>query len=155
MRVLVWAANVLGWPVIHFATAWLVLRRPIWHFASDSWLFKERRWEECGRFYRRWLHVHRWKAILPDGAPWLGGMSKKKVSGRNREYLYTFMMETRRAEFAHWCMIACFPVFFLWNPPWARVVMTGYAVIANLPCILAQRYNRIALTRMIWRIDRQ
>jgi glycosyl-4,4'-diaponeurosporenoate acyltransferase len=46
-------------------------------------------------------------------------------------------------------MFCCLPLFFLWNPPWACLVMTTYALAANLPCILAQRYNRIAVNRAL------
>ncbi len=64
-------------------------------------------------------------------------------------YLEQFLRETRRAEVAHWLMLLCVPLFFLWNPPWARLVMVAYALAANLPCILAQRYNRIVLYRVV------
>jgi glycosyl-4,4'-diaponeurosporenoate acyltransferase len=29
-------------------------------------------------------------------------------------------------------MLACLPVFFVWNPPWACWTMTVYAIAANL-----------------------
>ena len=87
--------------------------------------------------------------MLPDGAPWLGGFSKKKLNARDPGCLAQFLVETRRAEIAHWCMLACFPIFFLWNPPWACGVMCAYAVAANLPCIVAQRFNRMAITRLV------
>jgi glycosyl-4,4'-diaponeurosporenoate acyltransferase len=45
-------------------------------------------------------------------------------------------------------MLASLPIFFVWNPPWACWLMTVYALGANLPCILAQRYNRLAFERM-------
>ena len=45
-------------------------------------------------------------------------------------------------------MLGCLPIFFIWNPPWARWVMTVYALAANLPCILVQRYNRFTLNRI-------
>jgi glycosyl-4,4'-diaponeurosporenoate acyltransferase len=153
MTAWIWTANILGWPIIHLATAWVVLRRPAEDFSYDGFLFEARSWERGGRFYRDWLRIHHWKSLLPDGAPWVGGMSKKRVAERNRDYLYVFMLETRRAEFAHWCMVACLPIFFIWNPPWARIVMTVYAIGANAPCILAQRYNRVVLTRLLEKLD--
>ena len=39
--------------------------------------------------------------------------------------------------------------FFLWNPCWADLVMVAYALAANLPCILAQRYNRSRFQRLL------
>lgn len=148
MNALVWAANILGWPVAHLAIGYASVRLPSTLFARDSWLTAPRRWEGDGRLYRNWLGVRRWKVLLPDGAPWFGGFAKKRLTTRDAEYLRLFLLETRRAEIAHWCMLGCLPLFFLWNPPWACWVMAAYALAANLPCILAQRYNRLALNRM-------
>ena len=47
--------------------------------------------------------------------------------------------------------LGCAPVFFLWNPWWADLVMVAYALAANLPCILAQRYNRLRFQRLLAR----
>ena len=149
MIALMWAANLLGWPLIHIAIGFVALRLPPHLFARDSWLTAPRPWERDGRLYRDWLAIRKWKSLLPDGAPWLGGFAKKKIYARDSSYLAQFLLETRRAEFAHWCMLCCLPIFFLWNPPWACLVMTAYALAANLPCILAQRYNRIALDRLV------
>jgi glycosyl-4,4'-diaponeurosporenoate acyltransferase len=148
MTALVWAANLLGWPVVHLSIASAALRLPPEVFAHDNWLTAPRRWEHDGRLYRKWFAIRKWKSLLPDGAPWLGGFAKKKLHARNSAYLAQFLLETRRAEVAHWCMFACLPVFFLWNPPWACWVMTTYALATNLPCILTQRYNRLVLDRV-------
>ena len=149
MIALIWTANLLGWPLIHLAIGFVALRVPPHLFAQDSWLTAPRRWERDGRIYRDWLAIRKWKTLLPDGAPWLGGFAKKRICSRDSSYLAQFLLETRRAESAHWGMLCCLPLFFLWNPPWACLVMTGYALAANLPCILAQRYNRIALEHAI------
>ncbi len=149
MIALIWAANLLGWPLIHIAVAFVVLRLPAQLFARDNQLTALHRWELDGLLYRDWMGIRRWKSLLPDGAPWLGGFRKKDLNRRDPFYLAQFLIETRRAEVAHWCMVCCLPIFFLWNPPWARLVMAAYALAANLPCILAQRYNRIVLRRLI------
>lgn len=151
MTALIWTANILGWPLIHILIARLTLRLPLERFAGNHRLYASHAWEQDGRFYRKWLAIRRWKALLPDGAPWLGGFSKKRLASRDASYMRTFILETRRAEFAHWCMLFCFPIFFLWNPPWACWVMTGYAICANAPCIVAQRYNRLVLTKVLRR----
>jgi glycosyl-4,4'-diaponeurosporenoate acyltransferase len=39
----------------------------------------------------------------------------------------------------------------LWNPWWLGLAMVGYALAANLPCLLTQRYNRARLMRMLAR----
>jgi glycosyl-4,4'-diaponeurosporenoate acyltransferase len=148
MIALVWPANVLGWPILHIAIGFIALRVPPHIFARDTWLTAPRLWEQDGHVYRDWLAIRKWKYLLPDAAPWLGGFAKRKLRKRNPAYLTQFLIETRRAEIGHWLMLGCLPIFFIWNPPWARWVMTVYALAANLPCILAQRYNRLVLKRI-------
>ena len=145
MIALVWAANILGWPLIHLSVGSVAVRLPRRCFERDNWITAPRAWEGSGRIYRDRLAIRRWKSKLPDGAPWLGGAPKKKMLGRDKSSIAEFVLETRRAEVAHWAMLALTPIFFLWNPPWASCVMLAYAVGANLPCILAQRYNRLTL----------
>ncbi len=149
MNKLIWAANILGWPLIHLSTSFVALRLPAHLFAQDNWVTAPRRWERDGHLYRDCMAVRKWKSLLPDGAPWFGGMAKQGLCARDASYLRRFLQETRRAEWAHWCMFSFLPLFFLWNPPWACLVMTAYAAAANLPCIVAQRYNRIALERVL------
>lgn len=148
MTALVWAANVLGWPFLHIAIGLIALRVPSHIFAHDTWLTAPRPWEQDERVYRDWLAIRRWKYLLPDGAPWLGGFAKKKLINRDPTCIAQLLIETRRAEIAHWFMLGCLPLFFIWNPPWARWVMAVYALATNLPCILAQRYNRLVLSRI-------
>lgn len=145
------AANILGWPIIHLVVASVILRIPLARFRSSASAIPHRLRKIETRFYRRWLAIHRWKMLLPDGAPWLGGFSKKRLEKRDSQYLITFIEEARRAELAHWLMLSFFPIFFLWNPVWADGVMATYAVAANLPCILAQRYNRLVLADLVHR----
>jgi glycosyl-4,4'-diaponeurosporenoate acyltransferase len=148
MIAFLWAANVLGWPILHIAIGSIALRVPSQIFARDTWLTAPRPWEQDGDVYRYWLAIRKWKHLLPDGAPWLGGFTKKKLLCGDPTCIAQFLIETRRAEIAHWFMFACLPIFFIWNPPWARWVMTAYALAANIPCILVQRYNRFTLNRI-------
>jgi glycosyl-4,4'-diaponeurosporenoate acyltransferase len=149
MTALRWAMNILGWPLLQLGIASVAIRLPAELFTRDTWLTMPRHWERSGRIYREYLGIRRWERLLPDGAPWMGGFAKKTLRSRDPAYLAQFLLETRRAELAHWSMLACLPVFFLWNPIWARCVMAFYALAANLPCILAQRYNRLVLTRIL------
>jgi glycosyl-4,4'-diaponeurosporenoate acyltransferase len=148
MIALIWIANVLGWPFLHIVIGFIVLRVPPHTFASDTWLTAPRAWEQEGYTYRAWFAIRKWKHLLPDGSPWLGGVGKKNLLSRDPTCIAQFLIETRRAEIAHWFMLGCLPIFFLWNPPWAGWVMAVYAFAANLPCILAQRYNRLVLNRI-------
>ncbi len=149
MNAVGYAANFLGWPVVQMTIASLITRIPQKFFKKDTWLTAHQFWEKNGEPYNTWFSVRRWKHRLPDGASWLGGFPKKKILSHDTDYLVSFVCETRRAEIAHWCMLGCFPIFFIWNPPWAWLVMIAYAVAANSPCIIVQRYNRAVLLHVL------
>ena len=91
------------------------------------------------------LRIRRFEA----GALFRGGFSKRRVLVGDRAYLERFAVETRRAELTHWLILAASPWFFLWNPWWLGLAMVGYGIIANVPCLAIQRYNRARLLRMI------
>ncbi len=73
------------------------------------------------------------------------GFPKKKLRSRDVDYLQIFYLETCRAEYAHWLTMCGVVPFCLWNEWWAALIMLAYALIVNLPCIIAQRYNRARL----------
>jgi glycosyl-4,4'-diaponeurosporenoate acyltransferase len=142
--------NAVSWLVLQLSIAAAVTRISAERFANDNLLYHVRAWE-IG-FYRRWLRIRKWKRMLPDGAPWVGGsFSKKHLDMRDTIYLQRFAVETRRGEIAHWLMLFCFPLFYFWNPPWALMIIAVYAVAANLPCIFVQRYNRETIRRLLLR----
>lgn len=149
MKLLIITLNVFGWPLIQLSLARLFLLLPDRLFSSDTWLTREYPFEQDGQLYRRYLAIQHWKALLPDGAPWLGGRPKKRIASRCPAALNTSALETRRGEAAHWCMLFCTPIFYLWNPLWACLIMTLYGLVANLPCILVQRANRIKLLNIL------
>jgi len=62
--------------------------------------------------------------------------------------LEEFIIQTGRGEIAHWLQILPFWVFGFWCPPYMLWFMLFYALLVNLPCILAQRYNRPRLIRV-------
>ena len=68
-----------------------------------------------------------------------------------RADLGRYLVETRRGELAHWAIMAAAPLFLLWNPWTIWLLMVAYAVVANLPCIVIQRYNRARLLRILKR----
>jgi len=120
--------------------------------SRDNWLFRLRRFESSGRFYERSLRIKRWKDRVPDaGDLFQGGASKRRLTAHDREHLEAFAVETRRAELTHWLILGVTPWFFLWNPWWLGLVMVGYGIVANVPCVAIQRYNRARLLRMIQR----
>ena len=142
------ALNIAGWPVIQLGLAWAFTRMPVTWFKPGV----AHAWERRGRFYERILGIKRWKDRLPDAARWFsGGFAKGQLEDTHPDYLHRFVRETWRGELCHWFALACAPVFFLWNPWWADLIMFGYALLANLPCIFAQRYNRLRLRRLLSR----
>ncbi|HEX5789793.1 MAG TPA: hypothetical protein VFY13_01515, partial [Luteolibacter sp.] len=129
--------NVGLWPLIQIVLAWAFIRMP------QAW-FDPPRSPEGAACYEKYLGIRHWKKLLPDGARWLGGgFAKAEMKSTDPAYLRRFIIETWRGELCHYCALLFVPLFFLWNPWWADLIMVGYAVIANCPCILVQRYNRI------------
>jgi glycosyl-4,4'-diaponeurosporenoate acyltransferase len=138
------------WAVWSAVCGYVAHRLPARWLERDWWLLRLRGPERGGRWYERVLHIKQWKNLLPEaGALFTGGFSKRKVTRHDREYLEQFSRETRRAELAHWPILALGPTFFAWMPWWLALAMLGYAVAANVPCILVQRYNRARLERML------
>jgi glycosyl-4,4'-diaponeurosporenoate acyltransferase len=142
------ALNIGGWLVIQLGLAWLFTRMPATWFRPGAGCG----WEEGGRFYEQVFRIKQWKDRLPDAARWFGGgFAKGSLAGADPGYLRRFVCETWRGELCHWCAIACIPLFFLWNPWWGNWIIVAYAVAANLPCILVQRYNRLRFRRVLAR----
>lgn len=138
--------NCAGWPLIQLGLAWAFTRMP------ERWFQPPRELAGENRLHERVFLVRRWKDRLPDAARWFaGGFAKGELSSRDADYLQRFIRETWRGELCHWCALAFVPLFFLWNPPWADVVISVYALAANLPCIIAQRYNRSRIRRLLAR----
>lgn len=128
------------------------------HRLSSAWLAQDRGptrllpFEDGGRVYERVVRIQRWKRHLPDAGPvFSGGRAKRSLVTRRGDDLERFVVETRRAELTHWALLAAAPLFALWNPWWLTAVMAAYAVVANVPCLLAQRYNRARLQRVLAR----
>jgi len=143
-------ANVGGWMAWMLAVGWWANRVPLGRLERDTWVTRPRRFEQDGRWYERTLRIRRWKDRLPEGgAFYAGGFAKRSIRAGDPDVMQRFVAETRRAEYAHWVMFAGFPVFFLWNAWWGDLLILGFAVVVNLPCLLVQRYNRARLSRVI------
>ncbi len=142
--------DAAAWLVIHLGMSWWGTRRPLDRFDPDGPLCRIRRWERDGRTYEQVLRIKRWKDLLPDGAAWFrGGFPKARLNSRDPRYLERFVRETARGERIHWQTLSMAPWFAIWNPPWAMAVIAVYALLANLPCIAIQRYNRSRLLRIL------
>lgn len=142
--------NVLLWPAIQMLLAWVFTRLPVGWFNPPASFPGE-----SAAVYDDVFRVKRWKNMLPDGAEWIGGaFTKREMKTLDPEYLQRFIVETWRGELCHYCAFLFVPVFFLWNPWWGNGVILAYAIIANLPCIIALRYNRIRLRQLLARLQR-
>lgn len=138
--------NVLGIPAIHLGVSWGFTKLDRSWFDPASSLFREHRIEEGGTVYQTLFRVRRWKHLLPDAAPWFDGFAKGKLGDKDPAYLRAFIVETCRGEAAHYAQIPALLLTLVWNPwPVAAIVMTAYAVLSNLPCLILQRFTRARL----------
>ncbi|MGH9154525.1 MAG: glycosyl-4,4'-diaponeurosporenoate acyltransferase [Acidimicrobiales bacterium] len=136
--------------VIQVAAGYLVHCLPVRRFAADRRLFRTRPIEAGGRTYERVLRIRRWKRWLPEaGGFFRGGFDKSHLPRLDDDHLSRYVAETRRAELGHWLAAAPAPLFFLFNPWYAGLIVQVYAVAVNGPCIAAQRYNRLRLQRLL------
>ncbi len=136
------------WIAWSFASGYFAHRLPLARLQRDRGLLRLHQPER--RVYERVCRIKRWKDRLPEGGDLFpGGFNKRHLRGRNVAALQRFAAETRRAEITHWLILAAGSLFFLWNPWPLGLVMVAYAVIANVPCLIVQRYNRARLVRLI------
>ncbi len=145
--------DFIAWFIIHVGVVLLIIHIPSKSFDSEGWLYRVRRWEKNGDIYTKIFKIRKWKENLPDGSKLLKykGFPKKRLEEKNQLYFTSFLQETCRAELTH-CIIMLFaPLFFLWNKPGVGWIMIFYALIENLPLIMAQRYNRIRFKRLLGR----
>ncbi|WP_188889504.1 glycosyl-4,4'-diaponeurosporenoate acyltransferase CrtO family protein [Paenibacillus radicis (ex Gao et al. 2016)] len=143
--------NIGAWLVIHLGVSYLCLKLPDCWFArtgKDSSSRREMESREL-RAYNR-IGIRLWKDWLPEGSVLLKeAFSKRSLSSRHPHYYDKFALEAYRGEWTHWLCMVPAPLFFLWNEPLYGWAMVGYAVAANLPFIMVQRYNRFRLERII------
>jgi glycosyl-4,4'-diaponeurosporenoate acyltransferase len=138
------------WFAVHLLSAWIAVKLPDRCFAQDRGIFRTRDWEKDGRFWQDAFRVKNWKKGLPDGASLMkAGFVKKRLLSSEAAWMDRFVLESRRAEFTH--VLAMIPalLFFLWNPWPVGLFMIFYALAANLPCLIAQRYNRPRFQRAL------
>jgi glycosyl-4,4'-diaponeurosporenoate acyltransferase len=144
--------DALVWGLLSVAAGYWGYRRSPARLARDGPLTRLRAFERDGRWYERWLRIRSWKDRVPEaGGAFAGGLSKRHLPGRDPALLERFVAETRRAEGVHAALLVAAPLFLLWNPLWLGLVMVAYGVVANLPCLLIQRYNRARLLRLLAR----
>lgn len=150
--------NIAVWLFIHLSFSFGLLVVKDSFFQENHWanfLFQERTFERKGILWRETFRVNVWKDKLPDGASLFNvGYKKKQLPDKRSLTITQFIKETKRAELTHWLLLIPAPLFFFWNPLWAGLLILLYAVIANIPFIIIQRYNRIRLYKVLKRTKR-
>jgi glycosyl-4,4'-diaponeurosporenoate acyltransferase len=152
-----WAVviNITVWLVIHLGVGMSTARMRPDSFNPGSWLYRRRTWEKGGKTYKSLFKVKKWKQLLPDGvAVFKGGLRKKHLENADAAYIQALIVETCRAEFTHWVLLLFALIFFVWNEWWVGLIMVAYGLATNVPCIVAQRYNRMRLERVYERCKR-
>ena len=143
------ALCVLGWFLFQSGAAWLCFRIPDRWFKPDRFPFRAARWETSGKLFA-FLRVQQWKRWLPDGAAVVrGGYRKKHLMDFSEENLERFVVESCRGELTHLLAIAPFWAFGFIGPPSIVWMMLMYALAVNVPCMIAQRYNRPRILRLL------
>ena len=145
--------GALAWAVLSFVVGYACHRLPRRALARDRFVLRLSRRERDTRFYERRAHIRAWKDRLPEaGGFFAGGVSKRALGTRSPEVLERFVAETRRAEIVHSLLLMCWPLFLVWCEPLMAVAMAVYSVVANVPCLVIQRYNRVRLLRVLKRL---
>ncbi len=149
--------DVILWAVIHLGVVFVMTRFSDKDFDPRSWLFRARPWEWEGRLYEKKFKIKKWKEYLPDGArvTQKKGFPKKRLQGKSNPYLALFIRETCRAELTHWILVFFAPFFFIWNKEGVGFIMIVYALVENLPLIMAQRYNRLRFQRVLIQVNKR
>jgi glycosyl-4,4'-diaponeurosporenoate acyltransferase len=148
---LVLGGNVVFWPTWTLGMGYVANRADAQRFREDDPVTRLRGWEQDGGWYRDRVAIDNWKDRLPEAGALFGGKDKRSLAGSSSTELEAFVVETRRAEHAHWTMAGGVVVCSLWNPWWAAPINVLVASISNLPCIAVQRYNRARLLRVLVR----
>ena len=126
---------------------------PVEWFHHDRFPFRVWRWERDGRIYDM-LSIRAWKDRVPDMSRVMRDMVPKRLGRCPTSALaWRLVGETCRAEIVHVALCACTPVVCLFWNNGVGVLLTGVAVLGNLPFILIQRYNRPSLVRLARRLE--
>ena len=139
------------WTVINLSVVNICLFLPDKIFNPRAFFFRSHPFERDGQIYEKVFKVKSWKHRLPDG----GGLWKKRgykkrhLEDLSEENLERFLLESCRAELTHWLAISFFWVFGFFLSASVTGLMLIIALLGNLPCIIAQRYNRPRFLRLL------
>lgn len=145
------------WKCVAYAVVLALLAHPLGQalparFHPERAPFRPWKWEKNGRIYAG-LGIDKWKKLVPDMSRIFPDMVKKElpaesgaVTGAQAERL---VQETCRAEVVHGVSCLLGLAFLRLWPGWGGgIVLAVWVLLANLPFILIQRYNRPRLVRL-------
>jgi len=138
-------AITLGCLIFQLSGALIALAVPDAWYAKDHRMFRSRKFEQNGTFYDRVFRISKWKKYLPDG----GTYKKKHLTDLSSKGLEKFIIESKRAELSHVLGLLPFIGFILFTPWYIWPILFVYALFVNLPCWMAQRYNRPRVMRLL------
>jgi glycosyl-4,4'-diaponeurosporenoate acyltransferase len=138
-------AILVACPLLQAGAALVCLWIPDRWYAKDHAMFRLKRFEKDGKFYDRVFKISRWKKYLPDG----GRYKKKHLRDLSVANLEKYVIESKRAELSHVWGLIPFVLFILFTPSYVWPLMAVYALLVNLPCWMAQRYNRPRVIRLL------
>ncbi|WP_312653528.1 hypothetical protein [Proteiniclasticum sp.] len=139
------------WGIIQAGTVLICILIPDRCFDPDAYFYRLHKFERGGEIYEKVFKVRSWKGLLPDGgAVWRKkGYQKKNLKDLSTENLTRYLTESARGEMTHWLAMSFFWVFGFFTPFYVLFMMIAYALVLNLPCIIAQRYNRPRIRRIL------
>ena len=138
------AVDSVAWAAMGVGASWRGSRWSDDRVAHDGPVTRLRSFEAGGQVYRR-LGIRRWLRLLPDLAHLTGRRRKDLPSRGSRQEWEELAAETRRSERVHWLLLFGLTPLLIFNRGWLAAAMVIYALASNLPCIMAQRYNRARL----------
>lgn len=126
------------------------------YLEKDNIYFKSWNFEQEGRLWQQLVKVQYWKHRLPDGQninPNIVSKTTFDISNNMYE-IRQFILETRRAELVHLLSIIPIIVFFKSSKS-VKIINLFYVIIANVPCMVVQRYNRPKLIRIYLKLQKR
>jgi glycosyl-4,4'-diaponeurosporenoate acyltransferase len=142
---------------ISFASGYLCHFIPFSFYNIKNPIFKKRFWELEGKLYEKVFFVKYWKDIVPEAGELIKihPFDKKKLKSKEKSFIERFIIETCRAELVHILIFLSTPFAFLFNPPIGDYLMAAYGILANIPFIIIQRYNRIRFVKVLEKIEKK
>lgn len=122
-------------------------------YASSKKIFKPRKWEKNGKWYEDKLRIKKWKDHLPQHIG-KGGFSKQHFTSLSLEYIDTFIKETCRAEWDHTMSCIYIIITFVISPIPVAIIFSVITILANVPFLIIQRYNRFRLLRIRQKLNK-